>query len=148
MVISKQEMSLIKSMSNNIFDDCSSVCKLINKNDIEEVLDNIKKVNSDEYLINNSQRIYTICADLRTLHYQYSVMLSEVRQQKRIVTNALFELNPKLAQEKSVLKEKLDSNLEYAELHKKEEFLFQFINHIDIVVNNIIFNLKLDKEES
>ena len=59
--------------------------------------------------------------------------------------SSLFENNPKLAQEKSVLKEKLDADEEYARFHKNEEMLFQLTEHLQNIKNNIVY---LYKEEN
>lgn len=140
MFISDLNLKLIEKMSKNLQEQSNS--SLIEDKDIYSALVNLKDANSNE----NYDKYYLV-SSLETLYYCFSVMLSEVRQKKREITTALFEQNPKLAQEKSVLKEKLDAEPEYAVLHKNEEQLFQFIEHIQNIKNNIIYLCKEDVEQ-
>lgn len=132
--LSNLETNLIVRMSNQIYNMCDS--NLINKTELEEAQSNLK----------NSEDKFIICSNLETLYYIHSVLLSEIRDKKRNVMSSIFEQNVKLSQEKSVLKEKLDAIPEYANLHKIEEMLFQLIEHLQNIKNNITFMLKEDVE--
>lgn len=130
MFISELELNLMDRMSREIYNNSNS--EVINISDYTETLHSIRQ--------NNKYGTkFDLCSDIETLYYCFSVVLSEVRERKRAVTTAIFEDNPKLSQEKSVLKEKLDAIPEYARLHKSEEQLFQFLEHIQNVKNNIIY---------
>lgn len=136
MYISNLDYKLIVKMANSIYEDCNS--NLIDELDLNQALDDLQQTSIEGTKLD-------FCSALETLYYIFSVLLSEVRQQKRKTMSALFEANPKLAQEKSTLKEKLDVDKEYANLHKNEELLFQFVEHIQNVKNNVIY---LFKEEN
>ena len=88
-------------MATEIYNKCS--IEIITEDDISTALEDINKAKNENK--------YEFCSSLETLYYIYSVILSEVRQKKRELMSLLFESNPKLAQEKSVLKEKLDNIL-------------------------------------
>lgn len=136
MYISNLDYKLIVKMANSIYDDCNS--NLIEELDLNQALDDLQQSSLEGTKLE-------VCSALEALYYIFSVLLSEVRQQKRETMSALFEANPKLAQEKSTLKEKLDADTEYANLHKNEELLFQFVEHVQNIKNNIIY---LFKEEN
>lgn len=124
--ISQLEIQLIQRMIDNLYAEIGS--DIILEDEIKLVKENLTKTYDSKF---------ECCSELETIYYCFSVILSEVRQKKREVTTAIFEQNPKLSQEKSVLKEKLDAEPEYAILHKEEEQLFQFIEHIQNIKNNI-----------
>lgn len=134
MFISNLEIKLIERMANEIYSACNS--NFITEDDLNLALSNLKNQNITKL---------EFCSNIETLYYIFSVILSEVRAKKREVMSSLFEQNPKLAQEKSVLKEKLDADEEYAQLHKQEELLFQFVEHMQNIKNNITY---LFKEEN
>lgn len=136
MYISNLDYKLIIKMANSIYNDCNS--NLIEELDLNQALDDLQQFSLEGTKLE-------VCSALEALYYIFSVLLSEVRQQKRKTMSALFEANPKLAQEKSTLKEKLDADTEYANLHKNEELLFQFVEHVQNIKNNIIY---LFKEEN
>lgn len=140
MLLSNIEYQLIRDMSKFLFNNCNGYfC-----ND-ENLMISLNQENLDyllEELKNNQNNKYELCSTLESIYYCYSIILSNVRYYKRNVMTAAFESNPKLAQEKSVLKEKLDAIPEYAILHKDEEQLFQFLEHIQNVKNNIIYLIK------
>lgn len=135
MFISNLEIKLIERMANEIYSACNS--ELMTEDDLSLALNNLKEMSNTTKL--------EFCSSIETLYYIFSVILSEVRAKKRDVMSSLFEQNPKLAQEKSVLKEKLDADEEYAQLHKQEELLFQFVEHMQNIKNNITY---LFKEEN
>lgn len=135
MYISKLEIKLIQKLSDTIYKQYPS--EIITEEDINEAKNNLDESLSDRF---------ELCSALETIYYCYSVILSEVRDKKRKIMASLFEQNPKLSQEKSVLQEKLDANLEYANIHKIEEQLFQFIGHIQNIKNNIVYVYKVDSE--
>ena len=125
-------------MSQNIYDSCDS--ELIDENSISDLLREFD-------VIQSTDNRYDFCSMLDTIYYTYSVMLTEIRQKKREIMTAIFESNPKLSQEKSVLKEKLDAEPEYASVHEKEEKLFQFLEHIQNIKNNVVYLLKDEDNE-
>lgn len=131
--ISQLEIKLIQRIIDNLYAEIGS--NIILEDDIKLAKENLTKTYDSKF---------ECCSGLETIYYCFSIMLSEVRQKKREVTTAIFEQNPKLSQEKSVLKEKLDAEPEYAILHKEEEQLFQFIEHIQNIKNNIIYVYKED----
>ena len=132
MFISELEFKLIDRVSSEIFSSCGSC--LVDKNYIKEAKQILKE--------SNEQSKLEFCSAVETLYYIFSVILSEVRQKKRELMSLLFESNPKLAQEKSVLKEKLDADPDYAILHNVEELLFQFTEHIQNVKNSVVYMFK------
>lgn len=134
MFISNLEIKLIERMANEIYSACNS--NFMTEDDLNLALSSLKNQNITKL---------EFCSNIETLYYIFSVILSEVRAKKREVMSSLFEQNPKLAQEKSVLKEKLDADEEYAQLHKQEELLFQFVEHMQNIKNNITY---LFKEEN
>ena len=101
-----------------------------------------KREKQEIYHSNVDNNKFDLCVGLDTLHYCFSTILSQIRQTRREITKAIFAENPKLSQEKSVLKEKLDVYPEYAAVHEKEEMLFQLIEHIANLKNNIVWLLK------
>lgn len=135
MFISNLDYQLIGRMAINIYNEFSS--ELITEEDVGQALTNLNRN------LNTSK--FEFCSSIETLYYIYSVLLSEVRQKKREVMSVLFEQNPKLAQEKSVLKEKLDADIEFATLHKVEELLFQFTEHLQNTKNNVVYMFKEDE---
>lgn len=132
MFISNLDYQLIGRMSTNIYNEFNS--ELITEEDIDQALTNLNQ--------SLTKSKFEFCSSIETVYYIYSVLLSEVRQKKREVMSVLFEQNPKLAQEKSVLKEKLDADIEYATLHKVEELLFQFTEHLQNIKNNVVYVFK------
>lgn len=132
MFISDLEYQLIGRMATEIFNKCN--IEIITEDDISTALKDINRTKNENK--------YEFCSSLETLYYIYSVILSEVRQKKRELMSLLFESNPKLAQEKSVLKEKLDADPDYAILHNVEELLFQFTEHIQNVKNSVVYMFK------
>ena len=132
MFISNLEIKLIERMANEIYSACNS--ELMTEDDLSLALSNLKEMSNTTKL--------EFCSSIETLYYIFSVILSEVRAKKRDVMSSLFEQNPKLAQEKSVLKEKLDADEEYAQLHKQEELLFQFVEHMQNIKNNVTYMFK------
>lgn len=132
MFVSELEISLIQRMANNILD--SYLSDVITQEDIDKAVKSITE--------NNNTNRFDFCSSIETASYCFSILLSEVRDNKREVMTALFNDNPKLAQEKSVLKEKLDAEPEYASLHGLEEQLFQIIEHLTSIKNNVTYLLK------
>lgn len=132
MFISNLEIKLVERMANEIYSACNS--ELMTEDDLSLALSNLKEMSNATKL--------EFCSSIETLYYIFSVILSEVRAKKRDVMSSLFEQNPKLAQEKSVLKEKLDADGEYAQLHKQEELLFQFVEHMQNIKNNVTYMFK------
>lgn len=82
---------------------------------------------------------FDLCLALDSYYYCFSIILSEIRKKKRSVMFSLFEANPKLAQEKSTLKEKLSAEPEYAFIYNKEEMLFQLLNYIKGIKDTIAY---------
>ena len=132
MFISNLEYQLIGRMAVEIYNQHNS--EIITEDDINAALKDLNETREETK--------YEFCSSLETLYYMYSVILSEVRQKKRELMSILFESNPKLAQEKSVLKEKLDADPDYALLHNTEELLFQFTEHIQNVKNSVVYMFK------
>lgn len=132
MFISNLEIKLVNKVSHSIL--------------LQQADYNISALSYDDYtdlmmsLENeNISNKYDFCSVLETLYFSFSVILAEVRAKRRDITTSLFENNPKLATEKSVLKDKLDAEPEYAKIHKYEEQLFQFLEHIQNIKNNIVY---------
>lgn len=134
MFISNLEVKLVERMANEIYSACNS--EFMTEDDLSLALGNLRET------VNTTKLEF--CSSIETLYYVFSVILSEVRAKKRDVMSSLFEQNPKLAQEKSVLKEKLDADGEYAQLHKQEELLFQFVEHMQNIKNNVTYMFKED----
>lgn len=132
MFISNLDYQLIGRMATSIYNEFNS--ELITEDDIGQALTDLNQ--------SLEMSKFEFCSSIETLYYTYSVLLSEIRQKKREVMSALFEQNPKLAQEKSVLKEKLDADIEYAKLHNVEELLFQFTEHLQNIKNNVVYMFK------
>lgn len=130
-LISSLDLKLIKKLSDKIFSDCNS--ELIDKTEIDEVMETLK---------NNKIDKLTVVSTLETLHYCFSVILSEVRQIKRDILTGIFIQKPKLLEEKSVLEKKLDAEPEYAKYKEKEEYCFQFLEHISNIKNTITWLVK------
>lgn len=132
MFISNLEYQLIGRMTVEIYNKYSS--EIITEEDINTALKDLNET--------REKTKFEFCSSLETLYYMYSVILSEVRQKKRELMSVLFESNPKLAQEKSVLKEKLDADPDYALLHNTEELLFQLTEHIQNIKNSVVYMFK------
>lgn len=130
-LISSLDLKLIKKLSDKIFSDCNS--ELIDKTEIDEVMETLK---------NNKINKLIVVSTLETLHYCFSVILSEVRQIKRDILTGIFIQKPKLLEEKSVLEKKLDAEPEYAKYKEKEEYCFQFLEHISNIKNTITWLVK------
>ena len=130
-LISSLDLKLIKKLSDKIFSDCNS--ELIDKTEIDEVMETLKNNNIDKLIV---------VSTLETLHYCFSVILSEVRQIKRDILTGIFIQKPKLLEEKSVLEKKLDAEPEYAKYKEKEEYCFQFLEHISNIKNTIVWLVK------
>ena len=111
--------------------------KLIDYVDINFTIQEIKTTNDR----NNK---FEFLSNIDLLYYQYSIILTEVRELKRSVMQAIFSENSKLFSEKSVLEKKLEANKEYSDVKQTEEYLFQFLEHIDKIKNNIVWLLKED----
>lgn len=130
-LISSLDLKLIKKLSDKIFSDCNS--ELIDKTEINEVMETLKNNKIDKLIV---------VSTLETLHYCFSVILSEVRQIKRDILTGIFIQKPKLLEEKSVLEKKLDAEPEYAKYKEKEEYCFQFLEHISNIKNTITWLVK------
>lgn len=130
-LISSLDLKLIKKLSDKIFSDCNS--ELIDKTEIDEVMETLKNNKIDKLIV---------VSTLETLHYCFSVILSEVRQIKRDILTGIFIQKPKLLEEKSVLEKKLDAEPEYAKYKEKEEYCFQFLEHISNIKNTITWLVK------
>lgn len=139
MFISALELKLIEKMSKHIYDTCNCVDIAITDIDIEEARQNL--IDSNETTKSD------FCIALNTLYYCYSVMLTEIRNKRRMIMSAVFEQNPKLSQEKSVLKEKLYAIPEYSDIYHKEELLFNFLEHLENIKNSISYLYKEDEIE-
>lgn len=116
---------------------------MCNEND-DIICDNDLK--DAQNLLKEATDKYEICTAIETMHYMFSLILSSVRQKKRNVISAIFKQKPKLAEEKSVLEKKLDAEPEYAKEKEKEEYLFQFLEHLTNIRNNINWLFKNDEE--
>lgn len=136
MLIDELSINLIKRTTDNILEYCHY---------LGFDLDN-KDINIIEYIDSSLviDQKFDLCVTLDTIQFYFSTILTEVRQNKRNITTSIFSDNPKIAQEKSVLKEKLDSFPEYACIHKLEEMLFQYIEYIGNLKNNIVYLYKED----
>lgn len=134
MLISKLEVDLTCRVSLHIYEECANTLQdiIITKNEIDNVINSIK-------IAAENDNKYEICSILETAYYCYSVLLSDVREQKRKVITSIFEKDKKVAEEKKALEKKLDSYPEYANLHGLEERLFQIITHISNIRNNIVW---------
>lgn len=128
--LSELEINLIVRMSKLICNITDS--KLVTNSDIDDALN----------LIETSNSKYDICSSLDSLYYCYSIMLSEVRSIKRQVVTGIFQDKPKLMDEKSVLEKKLDAIPEYAKYKQYEEYIWQFLEHITNIKNNINWLIK------
>lgn len=136
MFISKLENDLLSRMSESLFYECGG-SEIINQDDIDLA----------RQQINEATDRYEFCNALDSLHYCFSIILSEVRQQRRELITAAFQDNPKLAQERSTLKEKLDAIPEYGQVHKDEEMLFQYLEYIESLKNNVVYMYKDENNE-
>lgn len=121
-------------MSNSIFN--SNMSNFITELDLEEAQEQLK-VAEDRF---------ALCSALEDLSYCFSVILSEVREEKREILSAIFEEKPKLAEEKSVLEKKLDAEPQYADCKKREEYLFNFINHLSNTKDNLTWLTKKEDD--
>lgn len=135
LVLSELDIKLIKTMSNRIFNLFSG--DIITESDITDAQQQIDCANDK----------LSICSAIESMHYCFSVILTEVRQTKRDVLRGIFETKPDLAKEKSVLEKKLDAEPEYARYKQIEEYLFQFLEHLTNISNNIKWLVK-DEENS
>lgn len=135
MYLSQLEYILLSKMSEKIINDVDD-SEIITEKEIKEILN----------LINDAQNKYELISALDTLNYSFSVLLSEIRVKKRNVLTGIFEIKPKLAEEKSVLEKKLDAEPEYAKYKEKEEYLFQIIEHINNLKNNITWLIREENE--
>lgn len=131
--LSELEINLINKLSNKLYTENDS--NLITENEIKDCQKNLSQASTK----------YEICSSLETLYYCFSVILSEVRQKKRETISAIFQRFPKLADEKSVLEKKLDACPEYSNVKEKEEYLFQFLEHLTNIKTYINW-LKNDDE--
>lgn len=130
LVLSELDIKLIKTMSNKIFNLFSG--DIITESDITDAQQQIDCANDK----------LSICSAIESMHYCFSVILTEVRQTKRDVLRGIFETKPDLAKEKSVLEKKLDAEPEYAKYKQIEEYLFQFLEHLTNILNNIKWLIK------
>lgn len=130
LVLSELDIKLIKTMSNRIFNLFSG--DIITESDITDAQQQIDCANDK----------LSICSAIESMHYCFSVILTEVRQVKRDVLRGIFETKPDLAKEKSVLEKKLDAEPEYAKYKQIEEYLFQFLDHLTNILNNIKWLVK------
>nr|CAI9751398.1 hypothetical protein DGKKSRWO_DGKKSRWO_CDS_0107 [uncultured phage]CAI9752284.1 hypothetical protein CVNMHQAP_CVNMHQAP_CDS_0107 [uncultured phage] len=135
-LISQLEIKLLVKTMQLLSKLCNS--SIISEDDIKQLI---------EQLQIESATKYELCASIDTISYTFSIMLSEVRQEKREIMTAIFESKPKIAEEKSVLEKKLDAIPEYAKQKEKEEYLFNFINHLKEIKNNITWLTKDDYNE-
>lgn len=132
-MISALDKKLINNMSNKIYSMVQS--DIITREDIVEAQQSIEYANDK----------LSICSALETMHYCFSVILTEQRQTKREVLFGIFEQKPNLANEKSVLEKKLDAEPEYARCKNVEDYLYQFTEHIMNIRNNINWLVKEDE---
>lgn len=135
LIISDLEYNLIESMSYRLYNLTYMYGDIITEQYVTDAL-NLLKESVDKL---------ELCSNLDTIYYLFSMLLSQVRQRKREEITAIFASDKKIAEEKKALEKKLDSVPEYAELHYKEECLFQFIEHIASIKNNIVWLLKEDE---
>lgn len=133
-LLSNLELGIIDKLSSKLYNDNDN--EFVSKDEIEEC----------KQILHDATNRYEICSALETLRYCFSLILSEVRDKKRSVITAVFEQKPKLAEEKSVLEKKLDAVPEYAKYKKQEELLFQFIEYISNIENNITWILKSNED--
>lgn len=134
-MLSKLDKKLIYTMSDRIFKLFSG--EIITKDDITEAQQQIEY--ADDKL--------SICSAIESMHYCFSVILTEVRQVKRNVLKGIFDTKPDLAKEKSVLEKKLDAEPEYAKYKQIEEYLFQFLEHLTNILNNVKWLIKDEDNE-
>lgn len=133
--ISNLELQLIIKVSNKLYEE-----SLFDKDDLID--EQILKESQDLLASDDVDNVFYLCSALETLHYCFSIILSEVRKSKREVITKIFEKDKKIAEEKKAIEKKLDSVPEYAELHYQEERLFQFLEHLNNVKNNITWLTK------
>lgn len=129
-MLTELDKRLINTMSNKLFDLYSG--EIITKDDVVDAQQQINCANDK----------LSICSAIESMHYCFSVILTEVRQVKRDVLRGIFETKPDLAKEKSVLEKKLDAEPEYAKYKQIEEYLFQFLDHLTNTLNNIKWLVK------
>lgn len=137
--ISDLELQLIIKVANKLYEE-----SLFDKDDLID--EQMLKECQDLLTSNDVDDMFCLCSVLETLHYCFSIILSEVRKSKREVITKIFEKDKKIAEEKKAIEKKLDSVPEYAELHYQEERLFQFLEHITNVKNNITWLTKDDEK--
>lgn len=133
-LISNLELQMITKLSSSLYDDVDS--DIITKDDITEAQQQLSQADNK----------YNVCSAIETMVYCFSVILSEVRATKREVLTAVFKEKPKLMDEKSVLERKLDAEPQYAEYKEKEEYLFNFINHLNNIKDNITWLTKKEED--
>lgn len=134
--ISELEEKLIISMSERLYTMFPG--KIITKEDIETAQKDLQTAGDK----------ITLCLALEAIHYSFSVILTEVRQIKRAILASIFEIKPKLAEEKSVLEKKLDAEPEYAKYKQIEEYMFQFLEHIETTRSTIYWLIKEEEEQT
>lgn len=133
-LISSLELQMITKLSSNLYDDIDS--DIITKEDITEAQQQLSQADNK----------YNVCSAIETMVYCFSVILSEVRATKREILTVVFKEKPKLMDEKSVLERKLDAEPQYAEYKEKEEYLFNFINHLNNIKDNITWLTKKEED--
>lgn len=134
-LISALELKMIEKLSNELYNKTNS--NIITKEEIIEAQQQLK----------TAENKYDVCSALETMNYCFSVILSEIRVAKREILTAVFEEKPKLLEEKSVLERKLDAEPSYAECKEKEEYLFNFINHLSNIKDNITWLTKKEDND-
>lgn len=141
MLLSRLELKLILRIIDKLekFTETEDIKNLIQDCKLE-----LQNINDTPSLLEiTTENKYYICSILDTLYSVFSLLLSEVRIDKRQTLTSVFETHPKLLEEKSVLERKLDAIPEYAKCKEKEEYLFQFLEHIKSVKENIIWLVKI-----
>lgn len=138
MILSILEINLIIKTSTKLFlEDNYTQSQYVYFEEVQEI----------QKLLKEAQNKFEFCTALDTLNCMYSMILSEVRQKKREVVTAIFQQKPKLSEEKSVLEKKLDAEPEYAKYKEKEERLFNFINYLNNIKNNVTWLIKEEENE-
>lgn len=134
-LISTLEIKMINKISDTLYDKSNS--ELITKDEITEA----------QQQLCLAENKYDVCSALETMNYCFSVILSEIRVAKREILTAVFKERPNLLGEKSVLERKLDAEPSYAECKEKEEYLFNFINHLSNIKDNITWLTKKEDND-
>lgn len=136
-LISTLEIKLIQKTISKLYQETKcNVNDIITDEDITDLLDQLQNIETK----------FDLCSTLESINYVFSIILSEIRQEKRNVVNAIFQTKPKLAEEKSVLEKKLDAEPEYSALKTQEEYLFNFLNHLKEVKNTVTWMVKENEE--